>query len=61
MKISPMIIGRKFIYTGYGIEDLHFNMLYVAVVSLTSQSFTNADGFKYHFQFQTEVNPLDDT
>ena len=54
-----MRMSRKFEITTTDIDDLYFSKIYVLVNPFSSQSYISADGFRYHFAFETRDDPSD--
>ena len=54
-------MSKKFQTTTNDIDDLHFKKLYILVNPFGSQSYISADGFRYHFAFEIQEDPLDIT
>lgn len=54
-----MKVGRKFIQTNLGVDDLYYSKIYMLVNPFSAQSFISADGFRYHFAFETQDDPKD--
>ncbi len=52
-------MGRKF-ELGNRIDDLEYGRLYVLVKELQTQYYSSPEGFLYHFQLETQIDPTND-